>query len=49
MSGTHLAMILNCSRPQYFSMERGENRFKDEQLKVLASLYGEDVSTYKDM
>ena len=49
MSGTHLAMILNCSRPQYFRMERGENRFKDEQLEVLASLYGEDVSTYKDM
>ena len=49
ISVTHLAMILSCSRPQYLRMRRGENRFKDEQLKVLASLYGEDVSTYKDM
>ena len=49
MSGTHLAMILNCSRPQYLRMEKGENRFKDEQLEALASIYGEDVSTYKDM
>ena len=30
-------------------MERGENRFKDEQLEVLAFLYGEEVSTYKDL
>ena len=49
MSVTHLAMILSCSRPQYLRMEKGENRFKDEQLEVLASIYGEDVSIYKDM
>lgn len=49
MSVTHLTMILSCSRPQYLRMERGENHFKDEQLEVLAALYGEDVSTYKDM
>ena len=30
-------------------MARGQNRFKDEQWEVLASLYGEDASTYKDM
>ena len=32
MSVTHLAMILNCSRSQYLRMEKGGNRFKDEQL-----------------
>ena len=47
MSVTHLAMVLSCSRPQYLRMERGENRFKDEQLETLAVIYGEDVSTYK--
>ena len=30
-------------------MERGENRFKDEQLELLAALYGEDISNYKGM
>ena len=49
MSVTHLAMILSCSRPQYLRMESGENRFKDEQLETLAALYGEEVSTFKDM
>ena len=49
MSVTHLAMILSCSRPQYLRTESGENRFKDEQLETLAALYGDDVSTYKDM
>ena len=49
MTVTHLAMILGCSRPQYLRKERGENCFKDEQLELLAALYGEDVSTYKDM
>lgn len=49
MSVTHLAMLLDCSRPQYLRMERGENRFKDEQLETLAALYGEDTSTYQDM
>ena len=49
MSVTHLAMILSCSRPQYLRMENGENRFKDEQLALLAALYGENVSIYKDM
>ena len=32
-----------------FILGRGENRFKDDQLEVLASLYGEDISIYKDM
>ena len=49
MSVTHLAMILSCSRAQYLRLEKGENRFKDEQLGALASIYGEDVSIYKDM
>ena len=49
MSVTHMAMILDCSRPQYLRMERGENRFKEEQLEALAALYGEEVSTFKDM
>ena len=49
MTITHLAMILNCSRPQYLRMERGENRFKDNQIELLAVLYGEEMSTYKDM
>lgn len=30
-------------------MEKGENRFKDEQLELLAALYWENVSTYKAM
>ncbi|MCH5233889.1 MAG: helix-turn-helix transcriptional regulator, partial [Muribaculaceae bacterium] len=49
MSITHLSMILGCSRTQYNRMERGENRFKDEQLETLATFYGEDSTTYKDM
>lgn len=49
VSITHLAMILGCSRTQYNRMERNENRFKDEPLDLLAALYGEDASTYKDM
>ena len=49
MTVTHLAMILGCSRPQYLRKERGENRFKDDQLELLAALYGEEVATYKDM
>ena len=49
MSITHLSMILGCSRTQYNSMERGENLFKEEQLETLATLYGEDSTTYKDM
>lgn len=49
MPVTHLAMILTCSRPQYLRMEKGENRFKDNQIELLAVLYGEDMSTYKDM
>lgn len=49
MSVTHLAMILSCSRAQYLRLEKGENRFKDEQLGALASIYVEDVSIYKDM
>ena len=40
---THLAMILSCSRPQYLQMERGENRFVNEQLEALASIFGEDA------
>ena len=49
ISITHLAMILGCSRTQYNRMERGENRFKEEQLETLATFYGEDSTTYKDM
>lgn len=49
MSITHLSMIIGCSRTQYNRMERGENRFKDEQLEVLATFYGEEPTTYKDM
>ena len=49
ISITHLAMILGCSRTQYNSRERGENRFKEEQLETLATFYGEDSTTYKDM
>ncbi|MCH5319777.1 MAG: hypothetical protein J1E38_08745 [Paramuribaculum sp.] len=30
-------------------MERGENRFKEEQLETLATFYGKDSTTYKDM
>ena len=49
ISITHLSMILGCSRTQYNRMERGENRFKEEQLETLATFYGEDSTTYKDM
>ena len=42
-------MILGCSRTQYNRMERGENRFKEKQLEILATFYGEDSTTYKDM
>ncbi|MCH5228237.1 MAG: helix-turn-helix transcriptional regulator, partial [Muribaculaceae bacterium] len=49
MSITYLSMIIGCSRIQYNRMERGENRFKDEQLEVLATFYGEEPPTYKDM
>ena len=42
-------MILGCSRTQYNRMERGENRFKDEQLDTLAIFYGEEPAIYKDM
>ena len=30
MTISHLAMILNCSRPQYLRIERAENQFKEE-------------------
>lgn len=43
ISVPHLVMIL------YLRMEKGENRFKDDQLELLVALYGEDVSSYKDM
>ena len=49
MSIIHLSMIIGCSRTQYNRMERGENRFKDEQLETLAIFYGEEPVTYKDM
>ena len=45
MSVTYLAMVLNCSRPQYLRKRKGENCFKDEQLETMAVIYGEDVST----
>lgn len=41
---TFLSNLLGCSRPQYERMERGENRFKDEYLVTLASLYGIPVT-----
>lgn len=49
ISITHLSMIIGCSRTQYNRMERGENRFKDEQLETLAIFYGEEPTAYKDM
>ena len=44
-----MAIILEYSRYQDLRMEKGETRFKDDQLDGLAFIYGEDVSTYKDM
>lgn len=48
ISITHLSFLLDCSRTQYRHMEKGENKFSDYQLEVLATLFGDDVTLYKD-
>ena len=48
ISITHLSFLLECSRTQYRRMEKGENNFSDCQLEVLSTLYGDDITLYKD-
>lgn len=46
---THLSYLLDCSRPQYERMERGDNQFKPQQLVTLATIYNENPNLYIDL